>query len=311
MLSRDEEIINTYLDGCSIKEMSNYFSCSDQEIIAKIVQYRVQRIIKLAINLEYDNDNLNIFSKYIKESINKINNKSKSYERRRICNIIKLAEEGMTMANIGKIFTISRERVRQLINIYSPELLIANESKKFKECEICGKGKKDVKQWGKHGAVCDSCYRKILEDNKKKWSREYDKCIDCGTTTDKHYRKGRCRKCYSIFSYHFDLKRKNDIKKYNKKWRIKNKEKVREINKRTADRIKERLLDGNRELALKRDGYKCRRCGITAKESFVKYKRDLYVSHIKDAKDNKLDNLITFCPACHNIVYSRNKKEKS
>ncbi|MCK9197997.1 MAG: HNH endonuclease signature motif containing protein [Bacilli bacterium] len=307
MLSREEEIINTYLDGYLIKEISNYFSFSEYEITRKIVQYRTKRIMKLAVNLENDRETLNLIEKYIEESIIKVNNVSEVHRRRRFRNIIKLAEDGTKMATIGRVFDISRERVRQLINIYSLELLIVNESKKMKECEVCGKWDKNVKRWKKYKAICDQCCDKIIENNKKRWSRKYDKCIDCGTTIDKHYRKGRCQKCDSIFSYHFDLKRKEDLKKYNKKWRNKNIEKVREMNKRTADRVKRGLLDGNRELALKRDKYKCSRCGMSAKESLVKYKKDLFVSHIKDVNDNKLDNLITLCPACHNFIHSGGK----
>jgi len=61
-----------------------------------------------------------------------------------------------------------------------------------------------------------------------------------------------------------------------------------------------------------RDGYHCRRCGISQKE----IKRMLHVHHVKPFQSfdyrlgenenyrfaNQIDNLITLCPRCHNSV---------
>lgn len=52
--------------------------------------------------------------------------------------------------------------------------------------------------------------------------------------------------------------------------------------------------------ALARDGYKCQVCSITQDDSKEKFRRDLYVVHIDNIKNHKLDNLITFCKKCHN-----------
>ena len=30
------------------------------------------------------------------------------------------------------------------------------------------------------------------------WSRQFDKCINCGTTEIEHVAKGLCRKCYTL-----------------------------------------------------------------------------------------------------------------
>lgn len=309
MLSRDEEIINTYLDGCSIKEISDRFSYSEEDIRAKIIQYRVQRVIVLTANMEYNDDNLGVISKYVEESVLNIDSRSGADERRKICNIIKMIEDGMTLESVGDIFSVTRERIRQIIKKYSPELVVARESRKFKDCEICGQNKKGVRQRGKDKLImCEPCHEETIKFNKNRWARSFDKCIDCGTTKVPHKIKGRCEKCYILFSYHYDLNRRKSIKKSSKKWRIKNIARVRETNKRASERIKKQALGGNRELALRRDEYKCNKCCITQEESLTKYGRDLFVSHIKDIKDDRLDNLITLCSACHNDIHSRNNR---
>lgn len=34
-----------------------------------------------------------------------------------------------------------------------------------------------------------------IEPQGKRWSREHDKCVACGTTDQRHWGKGRCWKC--------------------------------------------------------------------------------------------------------------------
>jgi len=41
----------------------------------------------------------------------------------------------------------------------------------------------------------------------KKWSRKYDKCIECGSTEKRHCGNGRCSACHSKAYY-----KKNGIK---------------------------------------------------------------------------------------------------
>jgi len=71
-----------------------------------------------------------------------------------------------------------------------------------------------------------------------------------------------------------------------------------------------------RLLALKRDHYNCKRCSgewdshIPIKR--VAYKEAKYVHHIKALKDHPelcitLENLVSLCFSCHEIVEERNK----
>lgn len=71
--------------------------------------------------------------------------------------------------------------------------------------------------------------------------------------------------------------------------------------------MKDYLFGGNREKAIKRDGYKCVRCGMTRKQHKRKYGKDITVDHMdgkgsnvpKEEKNNSLENLQTLCISCH------------
>jgi hypothetical protein len=63
-----------------------------------------------------------------------------------------------------------------------------------------------------------------------------------------------------------------------------------------------------RKKILTRDKYTCRKCGITSKKHFKKYKRQLHVHHIDyNRKNCKEDNLLVLCQKC-NIVVNDNRK---
>lgn len=65
-----------------------------------------------------------------------------------------------------------------------------------------------------------------------------------------------------------------------------------------------RAYGGNRLKALKRDSYKCNRCGMTNSEHKRKYGYGIFVHHLDgDRKNNKIDNLITVCHGCHSKIH--------
>jgi len=71
------------------------------------------------------------------------------------------------------------------------------------------------------------------------------------------------------------------------------------------ERADKKYFDGNKHLALERDGFRCRLCGD---------REDLVVHHINEISyhnstepDSSLDNLTTLCLSCHSS-YHRNKK---
>jgi 5-methylcytosine-specific restriction endonuclease McrA len=65
------------------------------------------------------------------------------------------------------------------------------------------------------------------------------------------------------------------------------------------------LFGGNRIKALERDGYRCKKCGMTNQEHKNKWGRELTVDHIdgkgrySEEQNNNLENLSTLCLSCH------------
>lgn len=79
-------------------------------------------------------------------------------------------------------------------------------------------------------------------------------------------------------------------------WREANKEKLSKISYQAAMRFHDKkLFGGNREIVLKRDGYKCVRCG-SPKQIGVHHKDH---SGKKENPNHSLDNLEALCNFCH------------
>lgn len=125
------------------------------------------------------------------------------------------------------------------------------------------------------------------------WSKEYDKCVVCGSDETKHMSKGMCRACY-LKQYRNDPKNVNRIKEQKHAWYVKS------GGKHYAKISREELhFDGKREKILQRDGHACVKCGATPAPS------KLTVHHIdgngrgSDNPNNDDDNLMTLCRSCH------------
>lgn len=155
----------------------------------------------------------------------------------------------------------------------------------------------------------------ITTRQKNKWSHYYNKCRSCGTTAIKHTAHGYCENCYTKTDLFKDVAEASRLRN-KEKWKDRLREYAREYGKRPNVIEKRRkILDqkqfgGNRKNAIKRDHYKCSICAITQEESFKKLGRDLYVVHINNKKDNRLENLMTICQKCHNQKVMRLMREK-
>lgn len=76
------------------------------------------------------------------------------------------------------------------------------------------------------------------------------------------------------------------------------------------------LFSGNREVAIKRDGEKCVRCGMTRDQHRIRYGVDITVDHMDGRgvkspvheKNNRLDNLQTLCIHCHSSKDNKQNK---
>ena len=141
------------------------------------------------------------------------------------------------------------------------------------------------------------------EIQEKRWSRDYLKCRQCGTTSVKHHSLGLCKKCYVKSEYFRDLQRRSWIKNIEKR-----REYVKKYSKRYSERpeVVERrrrredlkLFSGNRERAIQKAGYQCTFCHISRQESYEKYGKDLYVRHLNGEENHSLENLMVLCQNC-------------
>lgn len=91
---------------------------------------------------------------------------------------------------------------------------------------------------------------------------------------------------------------------HTKKWRELNPDKAKKANSNHKGKIR---FGGMKEIVLKRDGYKCTKCGMTNDEHIKKWGRVLTIQH-KDnkgryskEKNNNLNNLKTLCLRCHGL----------
>lgn len=75
---------------------------------------------------------------------------------------------------------------------------------------------------------------------------------------------------------------------------------------------------GKREDVLKRDNYKCVKCGMSDEQHKEKWNKPITIDHIdKNRKNNNMDNLQTLCLKCHgskdiskNLIIPKVKNKK-
>lgn len=133
------------------------------------------------------------------------------------------------------------------------------------------------------------------------WGKNFEKCVECGTTEREHIALGFCSFCY------FKKYRKNPenfkrLKKQKRQWYIQN----RDLKEQKKDREK-RHFDGKRVSVLKRDNYTCQKCGDTNRANLVVHHEDGAGRGAK-IKNNDLSNLITLCRGCHLKVHKKELK---
>jgi len=122
------------------------------------------------------------------------------------------------------------------------------------------------------------------------WHRRHEQCVSCGMTDVPHMAKGKCGRCYLA---DYRSRHGKRIAKSKRAWYAKN---IRHVRIRQKLAREERHYSGRRDAVLKRDGYRCTKCGKGT---------DLVVHH-KDGSgrgssthNNALSNLVSLCRACH------------
>jgi Bacterial dnaA protein helix-turn-helix/Sigma-70, region 4 len=109
--------------------------------------------------------------------------------------ILELYREGLTYGNIGKVFNVTRERIRQVVNKTIEQIGINESIEKGIVMNSDVLAEEELKK------------RKLAQESKRiaphpkntakeyRWSRFYMACRSCGTTAIPHVKKGLCEQC--------------------------------------------------------------------------------------------------------------------
>ena len=217
--------------------------------------------------------------------------------------ILNKYKKGWTFAEIAKEYQLTRERIRQITEkalLYKVRELwdqgIEIDPQKLLRQE---RYKHLLKMKERHGIP----KKKPIVKKEKRWSKYYDYCRKCATRTIKHQSYGYCRRCYPKTELFKSIQRASRLKNIRKRRKyVKDYSKIYSKRPEVVARIKIKwdlkYFGGNREKALIRDEERCQFCGISRVESYKKYNKDLSVIHIRDIKDNSLENLLTLCKKC-------------
>lgn len=135
---------------------------------------------------------------------------------------------GYRLEEIGKQYGITRERVRQLLNKFLLRKIenLVDEGFKIDPEEFFNSEKKRHYQNSKKIHP-----QKLYIKKEKRWSKYYDKCLNCGTNLIKHLAHGYCQKCYPKTTIFKEIQEKSRLKNIDK-WKIKQKEYSRKYHKR-------------------------------------------------------------------------------
>ena len=161
---------------------------------------------------------------------------------------------------------------------------------------------------------CRSCSKKYLYREQKNHPNYKSKihvptyCKDCKKKIN--YGSIRCAKCSNIFkAKDKTILQKISVALIGRKMPLQVRKKIGLAN--TVHGMSYLPYTKNFRLSkktiLKRDNYTCQYCGMTQKEHFKKYGRDIEVHHINYCTFNcKSSNLITLCKQCNiNANYNR------
>ncbi len=247
---------------------------------------------------------------------------------------------GMTLDEIALTVNVTRERVRQIVmhslikelgqkaksgfKIDVQEYIDYQKDLHMKSRYLSGNRKQELESKIRNGANVSQLLmlykiprEKFLElfpqyeegigleiVKKKRWSRFYLKCRNCGTAAIRHHSHGLCVECYPKSDYFREVvrasndrnyeKRKEHYRKYSKMY-LKRPEVIAKM-KRAWDL---KYYGGNREVAIGNSGFMCIKCRVGREDAVKKYGKDLFVHHIdKDKNNNALSNLEALCYGC-------------
>jgi len=220
--------------------------------------------------------------------------------------ILNKYKEGQTLEKIGQNYNLTRERIRQIVE----NGLVRSISGIIKEGIAIDLKEFLKEEKRKHVEAMNNRHCVVIKEQsvpqlQKRWSRYYDRCRNCGTNIIHHHSHGYCRNCYPKTEMFKNLQESSRLRN-KENWKKRSTEYYKEYYKRpeVVERRKRKtdfkIYGSNREKVILRDNERCRNCGLSRQENFKKYGRDLYVLHLKNQTDNRLDNLLTLCRKCFN-----------
>ena len=177
---------------------------------------------------------------------NWIKQNPKTKNNARDINLIKMSVGNVTLEEMGRKFGITRERVRQVIELRGPKELILY--RKFKNHKICNKCKKlSIIVNCKH-VLCEECNKKRILEDEKYWSKMYKSmsCSSCKRNDKPHKVRGMCSTCYSRWAYNNLPNRKQSVKKFNYNWRKNNPDRWGIISDRAIKKYRKKLKSNPR-----------------------------------------------------------------
>lgn len=171
---------------------------------------------------------------------------------------VALIDTGKSLADMGEILGLTRERVRQIIkglDMSDRYKKARNKHKPVYKCAVCGvdvpRGRKYCKEhspMNKENSVCPSCGEVVepgdrIEGKCQKCyfaERETEACFVCGNTKGRRM-FGACSKCY------IRVRKRIENETPVEKWRSKNK-KILAAEKELYDRIKKSMSSGTSDV---------------------------------------------------------------
>ena len=234
--------------------------------------------------------------------------------------ILDLYREGLTLENIGRVFKITRERVRQVAEATIKQIAINEAISKEIEVDtsIVFDEEKKRRKIAKGFELKPPKIEKIKE---QRWSRYYLSCKSCGTTTIPHVRHGLCEKCVGqfvgntreqIISSHNNkcdscgVFRHEAITAYGRDFYIMKDQRV--FCKKCFLSRTGRKLGGYKNYIWSRFHEKCQSCGTTSTPHFKKGLCINCASHITNEEREKIVN--QHGNKCDNCFLSRNEARK-
>lgn len=135
-------------------------------------------------------------------------------DKERFQQIKELRLQKLTLQQIGDAFSISRERVRQiLLKSRIPRKI---RLQKGKPCINCGLklGSKNARSY--YSGYCQKCYYHVVLHPESRYrfliSIKGTPCIDCKQTIGEAGARLRCRNCYNKYIYHTNPIRRAKLK---------------------------------------------------------------------------------------------------